>query len=222
MLEAAGKPMLHYHIERLKWSGYPIIVATTSNSTDDVVFSFADTIGVACFRGDEQNVLSRYYQAALQADLDIIVRVTSDCPLIDGRLIEAGIDEYIQRNEPRLYLSNALKRSYPRGFDFEIFSFELLSEAYNNASLQPDLEHVTPYINRNRSGNVVFGDISYVSDKSNYRITLDEKDDYTLLKRLIEEWHAYEKGHEDIINILDTHPELIKVNAHIEQKKYGQ
>jgi len=222
MLEAKGKPMLQYHVERLQWSGYPVIIATTTNRTDDAVALFCKKYGLTCVRGEEQNVLSRYYQAALQEKLDVIVRVTSDCPLIDGRLIRRGAEEYAERFDSRLYYSNALQRSYPRGFDFEIFSFELLEEAYKNAILEPDLEHVTPYINQNKAGTVRFKHLVYEKNKSQYRVTLDESDDFQLLKTLIEEFQVAQKDHGEIIKLLDEHPELVAMNAHVEQKKYGQ
>src|ERR1017187_8832445 len=86
LLEAKGKPMLSYHIDRLKRSGLPIYIATTINKTDEPVVQFAKTHTIPFYRGSEDHVLSRYYECALENKLDVIIRVTSDCPLIDGNL----------------------------------------------------------------------------------------------------------------------------------------
>ena len=151
--------------------------------------------------------------------MDVIVRVTSDCPLIDGTLIGQAIAGYLQQQDPRLYLSNCLERTFPRGFDFEIFSFELLEEAYRNATLPAELEHVTPYINQNKSGRVHFQHITQAPDTSRFRITLDTPEDFELIKILIEDHQAHLLPAADICRLLDAHPELVQINAQVAQKK---
>jgi spore coat polysaccharide biosynthesis protein SpsF len=220
LLEAAGKSMLEYHTERLASSGLPIIIATTTNDTDDPIVDFAKGRNISYYRGDENHVLSRYYEAAKSYELDTIIRVTSDCPLIDGNLVREGVDLFEKENNQYLYLSNCLKRSYPRGFDFEVFSFQALKEAYHCASLPGDIEHVTPYIHQNRSEKVVFRNITQLVDKSEYRITLDTEEDFQLIKILIEQYGAAELDFMQIISVFDSHPELASINAHIEQKKF--
>lgn len=218
MLCLNNKPVLQHHVERLAQSKIPIFIATTVNTTDDPIVAFAQDQNLGFYRGDEQNVLSRYLECARENELDSIIRVTSDCPLIDGQMIQAAAEQYGRLDNPDIYLSNCLQRTYPRGFDFEIFSFKLLLEAFQKAKQPAELEHVTPYINQNRSGQVIFRHITRHQDKSHYRITLDTPEDFTLLKILIEEYQAHLLPAEDIISILDNHPELVRINEQIEQK----
>lgn len=222
MRTAAHKPILHYHVHRALQSNYPVYIATTTNTTDDIVTDWCAAHHIPYYRGSEDHVLSRYFECAKLYNLDLIVRITSDCPLIDGRLIEQGIAQYIALNDPQTYISNGIQRTFPRGFDFEIFSFELLAQAYQNAHLAVDIEHVTPYLHQNRSGKVRIVQVLNQQDKSQYRITLDTPEDYRLLKILIEQYHAHLLSYTDIIELLDQHPELVLINAHIEQKKLGE
>jgi spore coat polysaccharide biosynthesis protein SpsF len=215
----AGRPLLHYHVARLQQSELPLYLAITQNPADDPLADFAGTANLACTRGDEHDVLARYHQCASEHELDVIVRVTSDCPLLDGLLIAAGVREYLRQADPRLYLSNVLERTFPRGFDFEIFSRELLSEAFTHATLPSDREHVTPYIHQNRSGRVRFQHITRPENRSQYRLTVDTDDDFGLIRRLIEEFGADTFSTNALISLLDTHPELVALNAHVEQKK---
>ena len=217
--EAKGRPLLDYHTDRLKQTGFELVIATTTNATDDLVAAYATKKNISLYRGDEQNVLSRFYEAAVKYKLDIIVRVTSDCPLIDPHLIRNSMEKYLKLNNSRLYMSNALERTFARGFDFEIFSFELLEEAYRNAIAAPDLEHVTPYIWNNRAGNVEFYHVKQNADHSNLRITVDTEDDFSLIRELIEKYDAEKLSYNEIETVLVQHPELININGHIEQKK---
>ncbi len=217
--EANNKTLLDYHIDRLKQTGLDIAIATTANSTDDVICSFAEKRNLKFHRGSENNVLSRYHETAVKYKFDIIIRVTSDCPLVDPHLIRNGVEKYLQLNNPNLYISNGIERTFARGFDFEIFSFQLLEEAYRNATEESDLEHVTPYIWKNRSGNVQFYHVKQNTNNSALRITVDTLDDLELIKTLIEKYKADTLAYNDIENILLQHPELVAVNAHVEQKK---
>lgn len=219
LMPIAGKPVLQYHLDRLQQSGFPVLLAITANPTDDPLAAFGQAQGIPVYRGDEQNVLSRFYQTAKTFGLDVIVRVTSDCPLIDGTLIGQAIGEYLQQQDPALYLSNCLERTYPRGFDFEIFSFDLLEDAFLHASQAGELEHVTPYINRNKSGRVHFRHVTQSPDRSSYRVTLDTREDFDLIKILIEDYQAHLLPAAGICQLLDAHPELVQINAQVEQKK---
>jgi len=214
-----NKSLLQYHIERLQKTGFEICIATTTNTTDDIVAEYAKNNGINCHRGSEHNVLSRYYEAAKKLNADIIVRVTSDCPLIDPHLIRNSIEKYIQMNNPNLYISNGLERSFARGFDFEIFSFQQLEQAFNNAKDESDLEHVTPYIWKNKSGNTELYTIKQTQNNNHLRITVDTIEDFELIKVLIEKYKANELSYNEIEKILNEHPELIEINKHIEQKK---
>jgi spore coat polysaccharide biosynthesis protein SpsF len=211
--------LLQYHTDRLKKTGLGIAIATTTNESDEVICDFAKKNGINYFRGSETNVLSRFYETAGAFGYDIIVRVTSDCPLIDPHLIRNGVEKYIQLNNMNLYMSNTQERTFSRGFDFEIFSFALLKEAYQNATLESDLEHVTPFIWKNKSGKVELYSIKQLQDHSQYRITVDTPEDFELIQQLIGHYHAHDLSYNEIELILSKHPELTRINHHIEQKK---
>jgi spore coat polysaccharide biosynthesis protein SpsF len=214
-----GKTVLDHHANRLAWSGLPLYVATTTNETDDVIAEWAEGRGLSVYRGSEDDVLSRYYGCARQNGLDVIVRVTSDCPLIDGNLVRQAVDEYIHDDNDQEYLSNCLVRTYPRGFDFEVFSFAALREAQEKAVTIPQREHVTPYIHQNVSGRVELSHFTRAQDDHGYRITLDTEDDFRLIRELIEAFGCAGKPAEEIITVLREHPYLHQINAHVEQKK---
>lgn len=221
LLEAGGKTMLAHHLERLHITGLPIIVATTRNAADDPIIEHATRLGASTYRGDEHDVLSRFAEAATQAELDTVVRVTSDCPLIDPNLISQGVERFQQLDDPNAHVSNVIERTYPRGFDFEVFSTSALLDAATNANQAAEREHVTPYLYTNRSGRTTLHTIRREHDASRYRVTLDTPQDLALLSELIDTHDAANSNAEQIITILDTHPELPLLNAAIEQKKLG-
>ena len=116
-------------------------------------------------------------------------------------------------------MSNGMERTFARGFDFEIFSFELLDEAFKRATDESDLEHVTPYIWKNRPGNIQLYPVKQAIDNSRFRITVDTPEDFELIRLLIETYEADKLSYNEIEQILSEHPELPAINAHIEQKK---
>jgi|SRR3954469_7166490 len=217
--EINHKSLMKYHTQRLQQSGIDVIIATTKNAADDIVQQFAEKEQLKFYRGDENNVLSRYYEAAQKYNLDIIIRVTSDCPLIDPHLIRNNLEKYLKLNNLQLYMANGMERTFARGFDFEIFSFQLLEEAFKKATNAADLEHVTPYIWKNRSGKVELYPVKQPVDNSRFRITVDTAEDFELIKQLIEKYKADELPYHEIEHVLQAHPELAAINAHIEQKK---
>ena len=221
LLPAAGRPLLDYHIARLRQSGLPIFLATTTEPADDVLATYAETHKIPYHRGSEVDVLARYYHTAQEFGLDVIVRVTSDCPLIDGPLIGAAVARYLAEDNPLVYRSNSIVRTFPRGLDFEIFSMQMLSEAHAIATLPYEREHVTPYIKANpaTAGRVIFRDEVWPGgDFSRFRITLDTAEDYAVLRTLIEQYHAERLDVVDLLALLEAHPETMALNAHIEQK----
>lgn len=222
LLTVAGRSYLEHHLDRLSRTGLPVIVATTTNFNDDLVVQLCDEDGFPVFRGSEDDVLSRFAGAAREHDLDGIVRVTSDCPLIDPEIVAAGVDRWRAENDPDLYISNCLERTYPRGMDFEIFSAARLYDAERKATLKADREHVTSYLHQNRSGEMRLLNLPWSGGGSQYRLTLDTADDWKLLDALIEDFDAPRLGCADLVKILDEHPELAALNAHIEQKKLGE
>ena len=218
----AGKPMLWYVVNRVRTAKKigDVVVATSTDPSDDFIEDYCKSNKIKYFRGDLDNVLKRYYETAKKFNADAIVRITSDCPLIDGKLIDEGIKEFMRSDCD--YLSNTVKRTFPRGFDFEIFTFDALNAAFKNATKEPEREHVTPYIWRNHPEDFKIKYFKREIDKSHFRITVDTPEDFELVKILVEKYRTDIKSADDIIEILDDHPEISQLNAHIEQKHYGQ
>ena len=221
LLPAAGRPLLDYHVQRLAASGLPVILATTTEPADDVLAAYAEAHCLGYHRGSETDVLARYYETARRFNLDVVVRVTSDCPLVDGALIGAAVARYMEENNPLVYRSNAVVRTFPRGLDFEIFSMQLLAEAHAHAALPYEREHVTPYLKTNpaAAGRVIFRDEVWPGgDFSRFRITLDTAEDYAVLRALIEQHGAAELAAAELLPLLAAHPEIMALNADVEQK----
>lgn len=218
------KPLLEYQIERLKRikAVDEIIVATTVNSTDEPIVDFCRKLNIAVYRGSEHDVLSRYYEAAVKHQADVVVRVTSDCPVIDSDLIE-DIITYYNTSKKYDYVSNCQKRTYPRGMDTEVFSFKCLSEAFNQAEHLSEREHVTPYI-YNHPDNYKLGDFKADQDYSRYRLTVDTMEDYELIKNILEYLYPTNPNFKlkDILYLLTQNPQWYLINAHVEQKKVGE
>lgn len=214
MLKLCDKSVLEHDIERLKLSKEidEIIVATTTSDKDDIIEEEALKCSVKCFRGSEDDVLARYYYAAKEAEGDIIVRITSDCPLIDPKITDKAIRFYKENEYPYVTISG-----FPRGLDTEVFSFEFLEEAFNNAFETWQREHVTPYMYE--EGKTV-GRLCSEKDCSKYRWTLDTKEDYMLISKIY--GYLYKDRHnfylEDIIQLMEKHPELYDINKDIQQK----
>jgi len=222
LLTAGGRTMLDHHLDRLAATGVPVYLATTTNATDQPLLDLGERRGLGVFRGSETDVLARFIGCAEAFGLDAVVRVTSDCPLIDGAVVRQGIDEYAGAGDPWVYVSNAFPRTYPRGMDFEIFSVEALRDAQAHATAEYQREHVTPYLYERHNPRTTMRNIARTEDASTYRLTLDTPEDYTLLKTLIEQYGAAGLDIDTIIGILDAHPELAAINRSIEQKKLGQ
>lgn len=222
MKEILGKPLLAYHIERLKKvkSADEVLVATTVNEEDNVITKLAEREGVRCYRGSADDVLSRYRGAAREAEADIVVRVTSDCPLIDPNIVDIVIQHYLKHGDLYDYVSNTLKRTYPRGMDTEVFSRKVLEEIHLKAREPADREHVTRYIychpEKYRLGSVEHG-----RDLSRHRWTVDEEDDFKLIKLLVEELYPTKPDFtmQDCLEVLKKHPEWTEINAHVKQKE---
>jgi spore coat polysaccharide biosynthesis protein SpsF len=214
-----GKSLLQYHIDRLRWSKLPIVIATTVNQSDQPIVDFAGAQNLPVYRGSEHDVLSRFHGAVAEHGFDIVVRVTSDCPLLDGFEVAKAVDVYLGLNKPWVYLTNCIERTYPRGFDYEIFSAEMLNEAFAKATTTPEREHVNPYMTQNKHGKTHFHSITHSPNTSGYRLTVDEVDDFRLMEKLIADYGCAGKTASEIEQVLLTHPELQKINSHIEQKK---
>lgn len=220
LMEVLGKPLLAYQLERLRRVRLAdeIVLATTINRTDDVLAEFAAQQGIACCRGDEQDVLDRYYQAAVMAKADVVVRVTSDCPFLDPGIVDQVVQTY-QEPPQADYVSNTLSRTYPRGLDVECFSFKALETAWKNANKAYEREHVTPYLYQ--QDVFIKKEVKAEADYSGYRWTVDTPEDFQLICLLLEEVYPLNScfSWQDVLQALERHPEWNKINAEIEQKK---
>lgn len=220
-----GKPLLEYQIERLQQVklANEIVIATTTNNTDQPIIDLCDRLAISTFRGPELDVLARYYAAATLYAADVIVRVTSDCPLIDPSVIDRVIQFYLDHDDSYDYVSNCLERTYPRGMDTEAFSYQALQQADSEAVAEPDREHVTPFIHR-QPQRYRLRNVGYSTDQSHYRWTVDTVEDFELIRRILEALHPRQPHFtlEDCLLLLAQHPDWSMLNAHIEQKLYGE
>lgn len=225
MKEVMGKPLLEYQVERMKRveSANEIVIATTVGDADRVIVEFCDRLSIPCFRGSEQDVLSRYYESAKAFNADIVVRLTSDCPLVDPSIVERVLRFYFDHSSEYDYVSNCLVRTYPRGMDTEVFPSGILEEAYSEATEPADREHVTPFIYRQQR-RFRLANVTYHVDLSRHRWTVDTREDFALIRRIIESLYPRnpEFRMEDILELFDCDPELLLINAHVGQKKPGE
>lgn len=218
LIPVGGRTLLDHHLDRLATSGLPVLVATTGEPADDAIADLARRRGMGHHRGSEQDVLARFHGCAEEHGLDVVVRVTSDCPLIDGRVVAEAVDAYLREDDPALYLSNVVHRTFPRGFDFEVFGAALLADAHRHAVAPAEREHVTPYLRAAAPDRVRTSDWTWPVDRSGYRVTLDTVEDLRLIERLIEDHGAAELDCAGVIDVLDRHPELVAINRDVVQK----
>ena len=216
------KPLLEYQIERLRRIKLAdeIVIATTTNDADQPIVDFCNRLDLPFFRGSEEDVLSRYYGAAVQYKADVVVRVTSDCPVIDPVLSDEAIRCFLEHNNSYDYLRLF---QYPRGLDTEVFTFKALEECYFEAIEKPDREHVTPFLYRHSERYK----IKYMSpslDYSHHRWTVDTPEDFELIKLLIEELYPIKKmfDYVDILDVLAKKPDWYYINEEVRQKEYGK
>jgi spore coat polysaccharide biosynthesis protein SpsF len=217
-----GRPLLAYQLERLQRvkNVDKIIIATTRNRPDDPIVDFCKKHDLDCYRGDEEDVLSRYYEVAKFHSAQAIVRITADCPLIDPDVVEEVVAYYLSEHPKYDYVSNILNRSYPRGMDTEIFSVEALEKAFHEASSKFEREHVTPYMYQEKDRFCV-ADVLAVENNSHYRWTVDTQADFQFVREIIETLYPSCKtfSMNDVLELLKKRPELSEINAHVPQKE---
>lgn len=213
--------MLELIIERLKSCKVPdeIIVATTDRSQDDVVVRLASKTGVKSFRGSEEDVLDRFYNCAAHFKIDVIIRITSDCPLLDPALVDKMLKRFLASKSGIDYMSNTQRRTYPRGLDVEIITFEVLEKLSRLANEGRQREHVTAYIHQHPE-LFKLDSVEQKKDLSHLRWTVDEKKDLEFVKeiykRLYKKNRVFLQG--DILKALKEEPYLSEINKDVEQK----
>lgn len=218
MREINGRPMIELLLERLSKARMidQIVLATSEDARNDPLARHVEQLGYIVSRGSEDDVLDRYYQAANPLRPDVVVRITGDCPLIDPVLVDAVIQRYL--DEKVDYLSNTSPPTFPDGLDTEVFTFASLEQAANEATEQPDREHVTPYI-RN-SGHFRTGGFSHHQDLSAERWTVDEPEDFEVIQKVFEYFHPrIDFGWEEVLELRQEKPELFAPNRHLKRNE---
>lgn len=218
--EVNGKSLLLHQILRLRESKEinQLVIATTTEVQDDEIVSFCKKHDVLYYRGSEQDVLDRYYHTWMKFGGDLVVRLTSDCPLIDVEIVDQTINCYKKNTYD--YVSNTIERTFPRGLDTEVFSSEVLVEIHKKATLPRDREHVTAYIYTHPE-QFKIGSYKGQEDYSKYRWTVDTEEDFQLIKNMLEAFKGKE-NQLDLVNgvkIMENNPSWYYMNDFIEQKK---
>ena len=221
LIPISRKPMLWHVVNRLKRSNLinKVVIATTTEKRDNIIVKFCIENNIDFYRGSENDVLDRYYQVAKKYKVDVIVRITADCPLIDPEITDKVIEYYLKNKDRFDYVSNVLERSFPRGLDVEVFSFNVLEKTWHEARETHEREHVTPYICEHpemfRLTNVENSkDLSYM------RWTVDEEKDLEFVREVYQ--RLYQGGKifymNDVLNLLDKEQELLEINKDVKQK----
>ena len=211
---SAGMPMIEALLARLSKSKKitAIILATSTDPRNKPLIDHVSSLGYEVYQGSEHDVLDRYYQVAIQHVPDIIVRITGDCPLVDSDLVDSIISRY-QDNQIE-YICNTNPPTYPDGMDVEVFSFSSLKEAWKNADTKYEREHVTPYIRD--SGNFRIDNVHSGVNYSNERWTVDEPEDYALIKAIFDYFSpTIDFSWEDILRLRVIMPNIFKHNQHL-------
>lgn len=217
-LPLAGKPLLVRMVERVLLSGMSgtVVVATTTDPSDDPIADLCLQNGFNVFRGHPTDLLDRHFRAALEYDAGAVVKIPSDCPLIDPRIIDKVISYYLKNHYRYDYISNLHPASYPDGNDVEILSLPVLKIAWENAAKNFEREHTTPYIWENpdkfRIGNVEWEDGRNYS--MSHRFTIDYIEDYLFIKAVYDELYDVKPDFslDDILTLIERKPELRMLN----------
>ena len=189
-----------------------VVVATTELDEDDVIVDFLKSYDVEIFRGNSENVLDRFYHCAKKFKFSTIVRLTADNPLIDPQIVNDSIQKY--SNSDCDYLTNSIDRTFPNGTEVEIFSFNALETAWKSAKKKSEREHVTPYF-YNNPNKFKIHHFKQKQDQSKFRYSIDRKEDYLLVLKILSKINTRPIKTSDIIELLTNYPEIKKLNSHI-------
>lgn len=221
MMDCVGKPMMHRLIERVKRSQLieTIAISTTTNASDDILEECAKELGIACFRGSEENVVERVVGSMAAHGAEVVVQLTGDCPLLDPQIIDQLIRLYLANSFD--YVSNTIVRSYPRGLDCQVVSFETLSKSLEMATDVAQLEHVCLSIYENPEHFSLYNlqappELCYPDQ----RWTLDTPEDYQFLTAIFEALYPSSPTFSsvEVLNYLTKNPEVLHLNREIQQK----
>ncbi|HEY3250571.1 MAG TPA: glycosyltransferase family protein [Ignavibacteria bacterium] len=214
----SGKTVLMLMLERVQYSKYGknVIVATTDEEEDNVIFELCRQNNIKCFRGNPIDLLDRHFKSAVVLGADIAVKIPSDCPLIDPSIIDKVVDCYIENQDNYDFVSNLHPPTYPDGNDVEVMSMKTLERAWKEAEKPFEREHTTPYIWDNpdkfRIGNVEWE--TGLNYSMSHRWTLDYPADYDFIKAVYEELYEDDPffGLNDILALLEQKPGIKQIN----------
>jgi spore coat polysaccharide biosynthesis protein SpsF len=193
-----------------------VVVATTDSPADDAIVAECTALGVAVFRGSENDVLDRYHRTAEAFDSDTVVRITSDCPLMDPEVVDRVVAAFT--DSPIDYASNTLARGYPRGLDVEVFSRAALEEAWNRADRPHERVHVTPFIYQNPERFKLHA-VPCEEDHSDLRWTVDTIEDLEMVRGIAEALGGRgDFGWQDAVDVVRRNPRLADINRSVRQK----
>lgn len=219
LMPLLGQPMLARQLERVRLCRAidEIVVATSARDDDTPVAMVAADAGFAVYRGSLDDVLDRYYQAAMEHGAECVVRLTGDCPVIDPAVVDTVVSHHLEHGFD--YTTNAIERTYPQGMDTEVFSFPVLALAWREAMLPSEREHVTPFIHR-RPERFNLGHVHYGRDCSHLRLTVDEPADFALIERIYETLYPSNPRFslEDMLALFDADPELADLNRAVDRE----
>jgi len=190
LLPLCGEPLLIQMIERIKRAKFSgtVVVATSENEDDNIIENLCISSNIDCFRGSLNDLLDRHYQLALKYSADAIVKIPSDCPLIDPQIIDQIIGYYIENYPVYDYVSNLHPASYPDGNDVEIMSVTALETSWKESRRKLEREHTTPYIWENpdkfKIGNVIWE--TGLDFSGTHRWTIDYEEDYQFINKVYE------------------------------------
>lgn len=216
LLPLGSSTVLATHLKRVSKSKFisKIVVATTFETESSLIIDIAKDNTCSVFQGSTNDVLDRYYQAAKEVSADIIIRLTSDCPLIDHNYIDNLIEVF--KDNKFEYISNCFPATLPDGMDAEIFTFNILEKAWKKSTLKSDREHVTPFIRENFPETCHY--LTYQPDYSKIRLTLDTQEDYQVINSLVNNC-GWDKPLESYIEYIKKNPDLMNTNSHIKRNE---
>ncbi|MBI5190041.1 MAG: glycosyltransferase family protein [Nitrospirae bacterium] len=216
LIELEGVPLLGHLISRVRACRNVdgIVIATTVKQRDDRLEEYAKGLGIGCFRGDEDDVLDRFYGAAKEFGIATIVRVTPDCPMLDPDIVDMVVEEFLKSGAD--YATNTLPPTYPDGMDVEVLSFSALETAWKESSLRSEREHVTPYI-RNHPEHFTLVNVAGKEDLSRLRLTVDEQLDLDMAKEIFRRLYPGNRlfGLAEVLALLECEPGLLEINQMI-------
>jgi len=218
--ELAGEPMLTRVVNRTSRAKTldAVVVATTVKPADDAIVNLCNAQGWHLFRGSEDDVLDRYYHAALKYQAGIVVRICADCPLTDPEVIDKAINVFLADYPSLDYVSNSLIHTFPLGLDVEVMSFAALTRAWNEDTNPAWREHVTPYIQRHPD-KFRIRDVTDDKDYSYMRWTVDTIEDLAFVRKVYDHFKNDTFSWREVLDLLKEHPEWLEINRDIQQKE---